>query len=254
MVSYTTVSPLPTYVGGLLSVALARGLLRVGVTHRFALWSPDFPRSSLEINLELQRGDPGDSFQIIFSTLISMKLRLIFLTSLLLLSACGSSTPVVTPTPTPTSAERKVPTTCELPDVNAAFARIIPPSKYIPTEWKPAAGTDLYEAINAGGIACTYGDQDAEVGGTILWASNSENVWDLRKQSWIDAGETLIDLPGIEESEAFILQHGTSADGMHVWRVNLLIRGVWIQVGASFLQNLDEALPIIKASIAAIDQ
>ena len=50
-------------IGGLLSVALARGLLRVGVTHRFALWSPDFPRSSLEINLELQRGDPGDSFQ-----------------------------------------------------------------------------------------------------------------------------------------------------------------------------------------------
>ena len=31
-------------IGGLLSVALARGLLRVGITHRFALWSPDFPR------------------------------------------------------------------------------------------------------------------------------------------------------------------------------------------------------------------
>lgn len=40
---------------------------------------------------------------------------------------------------------------------------------------------------------------------------------------------------------------------MHEWRINVLIRGVWIQVGASFLQNLDEALPIIKASIAAID-
>ena len=30
--------------GGLLSVALARGLPRVGVTHRCALWSPDVPR------------------------------------------------------------------------------------------------------------------------------------------------------------------------------------------------------------------
>jgi hypothetical protein len=40
---------------------LSRGLLRVAVSHHFALWSPDFPRSSLEINLELQRGDPGDS-------------------------------------------------------------------------------------------------------------------------------------------------------------------------------------------------
>ncbi|ROS63138.1 hypothetical protein EDF42_2839 [Curtobacterium sp. PhB172] len=32
--------------GGLLSVALSRGLLRVGVTHRPALWSPDVPRHS----------------------------------------------------------------------------------------------------------------------------------------------------------------------------------------------------------------
>jgi len=44
--SYPTVSPLPrTRVrGGLLSVALSRGLPRVGVTHRPALRSPDVPR------------------------------------------------------------------------------------------------------------------------------------------------------------------------------------------------------------------
>ncbi len=30
--------------GGLFSVALSRGLPRVGVTHHHALWSPDFPR------------------------------------------------------------------------------------------------------------------------------------------------------------------------------------------------------------------
>jgi len=54
VVSYTTVSPLPTGgagpkarprpIGGLLSVALSRGSPRVGVTHHPALWSPDFPR------------------------------------------------------------------------------------------------------------------------------------------------------------------------------------------------------------------
>jgi len=46
VVSYTTLSPLPApwSAGGLLSVALSRGLLRVGVTHRPALWSPDVPR------------------------------------------------------------------------------------------------------------------------------------------------------------------------------------------------------------------
>jgi len=46
VVSYTTVSPLPSGEpdGGLLSVALSRGSPRVGVAHHLALWSPDFPR------------------------------------------------------------------------------------------------------------------------------------------------------------------------------------------------------------------
>ena len=44
VVSYSTLSPLPLARGGLLSVALACGLLRVGVTHHPALWCPDFPR------------------------------------------------------------------------------------------------------------------------------------------------------------------------------------------------------------------
>ena len=49
VVSYTTVSPLPrTEIrGGLFSVALSRGLPRVGVTHRPALWSPDVPRRTI---------------------------------------------------------------------------------------------------------------------------------------------------------------------------------------------------------------
>ena len=45
--SYRTLSPLPVYasidLGGLLSVALAVGLRRPGVTWHPALWSPDFP-------------------------------------------------------------------------------------------------------------------------------------------------------------------------------------------------------------------
>ena len=50
VVSCTTVSPLPPPAGarggGLFSVALSRGLPRVGVTHHLALWSPDLPRPS----------------------------------------------------------------------------------------------------------------------------------------------------------------------------------------------------------------
>jgi hypothetical protein len=171
-----------------------------------------------------------------------MTLRVLILLSALLLTSCSSE-----PTPVDSGAEKvaagKVPTSCEIAEVINEFAAQVPGSKYVPTDWQPFPDTDLDETLNNQGIACTYGIQVAEVGGTILWSSNSENVWELRKQSWIDADET----------EAYILQEGTAADEMHVWSINLLIRGVWIQVGASFLQNLDEALPIIKASVEAID-
>ncbi len=170
---------------------------------------------------------------------------------MLLLTSC-SSNETVTESEGIESITGRVPANCEIQEVINEFDAQVPGSKFVPTDWQPFPGTDLDAALTNQGIACTYGIQVAEVGGTILWASNSSNVWQERKQSWIEAGETPIDLPGIQESAAYILQDGTSADEMHVWRVNLLINEVWIQIGASFLQNLDEALPIIKASIAAI--
>lgn len=182
-----------------------------------------------------------------------MKLRIALILSTVLLAGCASSGTQVTSDGMNTVVG-KVPGSCEIASVISEFNAQVPGSKFVPTDWQPSPDTDLAAALDNQGIACTYGIQVAEVGGTILWASNSKNVWEERKQSWIDAGETPIDLPGIEETAAFILEDGTSADEMHVWRINLLIRGVWIQVGASFLQNLDEALPIIKASIAAIDK
>jgi hypothetical protein len=182
-----------------------------------------------------------------------MKLRIALVLSILLLTSCSSNASQVSSDGVETVAG-KVPASCEIAEVIREFDAQVPGSKFVPTEWQPSPNTDLEVALKNQGIACTYGIQVAEIGGTILWASNAKNIWNERKSAWIEAGETAIDLPGIEETAAYILQDGTSADEMHVWRINLLIRGVWIQVGASFLQNLDEALPIIKASIAAIDQ
>ena len=171
---------------------------------------------------------------------------------MLLLSACGGAKPVATPSPSATTSERQVPSSCELPDVNAAFALVIPPSQYIPTEWKPAAGTDLFEAINAGGIACTYGDKDAEVGGTVLWALDKNNLWQSRVKEWQKEGMVRVEIPNIDEQDAYRLPDGaTAADGMPAWKVNLLIHGVWIQLGAAFIQSWDEATPILRAAINA---
>lgn len=176
-----------------------------------------------------------------------MKRLVILLVSVLLLTSCGSSAQVK-----PTENNHKVPASCELDNVNAAFAKIIPPSKYIPTEWKPAAGTDLYAAINAGGIACSYGDQPAEVGGTILWAAGKNGLWSSREKQWKSEGMQAVDIPNIDESAAYKLPEGaTSADGMPAWKVNLLVNGIWIQLGAAFIQSWDEATPIIQAAIDA---
>jgi hypothetical protein len=182
-----------------------------------------------------------------------MKLRVLLLLTVLLLSSCSSDSTQVDSGDGKVAAG-KVPASCEIAEVISEFDAQVPGSKFVPTDWQPFPGTDLDAALTNQGIACTYGIQVAEVGGTILWASNSNNVWEERKGSWIEAGETPIDLAGIEEEAAYILQEGTAADEMHVWRINFLIQGVWIQVGASFLQTLDEALPIIKASIAAINR
>ena len=146
----------------------------------------------------------------------------------------------------------KVPASCELDPVNSAFAKIIPPSKYIPTEWTPAEGTDLYAVINSGGIACTYGDEAAEVGGTVMWAINKDGLWDERVAAWQAEGLEAVDIPGIEENAAYKLPEGaTSADNMPAWRVNLLIGDLWIQLGAAFIQSFEEATPIIEAAIDA---
>jgi hypothetical protein len=52
-----------------------------------------------------------------------------------------------------------------------------------------------------------------------------------------------------------ILKEGsTSADEMHVWAVNLYIQGVWISVNASFLQNIEEAMPIVNAAVQSLQK
>ena len=179
-------------------------------------------------------------------------IKLIYLISTLILLTSCSSVSSKKNNEAPTSSMYKVPSTCELAGVNDAFAKIIPPSKYIPTEWTPAEGTDLYDVINSGGIACSYGDQDAEVGGTVMWAINKDGLWDKQVAKWQKEGLEKVDIPGIDESAAYKLPEGsTSADGMPAWRVNLLIGDLWIQLGAAFIQSFDEATPIIQAAIDA---
>lgn len=172
------------------------------------------------------------------------------LATLTLLAGCSSSSSESAQSIVMTS-----PTACEIQSLVDAFDAAVPGSQYVPTAWQPSGGTDLYDAINSGGIACSYGIQVAEVGGTVLFGNLDLAQWEKKKAQWLQAGQIAVDLPGIDESDAVMLKEGsTGADEMHIWGVNLFIQGVWIQVNASFLQNLDEALPIIEAAISALAQ
>jgi len=120
-------------------------------------------------------------------------------------------------------------------------------SVFIDTPWEPAPDTDLAAAIDAGGVACSYGIQEAEVGATILWAPAAD-TFDVRRSTWEENGQTRVDIPGTQE--AWVLRETIGEDN-HVWAINVLADDVWIQINATFLQDLVEAQPLIDAAIAA---
>ena len=148
-----------------------------------------------------------------------------------------------------------VPSNCADSKVLESILPRIAGAKYIETEWEPVEGTDLYAAYNAGGIACTYGLQEAEVGATILWAPDNNSLFSELTPNWIGFGQKEIDLPGIEEDAAYYLSEGIKGQGeYHIWSVNLLINGSWIQVGATFFNSLEDAIPVIKAAIDSLQR
>jgi len=167
----------------------------------------------------------------------------------LLLASCSSQQEVAAP------ELPSVPSNCTDTKVLESILPRIAEAKYIETEWDPAEGTDLYAAYNAGGIACTYGLQEAEVGATILWAPDNKSLFSELTPNWVGFGQKEIDLPGIEEDAAYYLSEGIKGQGeYHIWSVNLLINGSWIQVGATFFNSLEDAIPVIKAAIDSLQR
>ena len=167
----------------------------------------------------------------------------------LLLTSCSSQQEVDAP------ELPSVPSNCADTEVLESILPKIAEAKYIETEWEPAEGTDLYAAYNAGGIACTYGLQEAEVGATILWAPDNKSLFSELTPNWVGFGQKEIDLPGIEEDAAYYLSEGIEGQGeYHIWSINLLINGSWIQVGATFFNSLEDAIPVIKAAINSLQR
>ena len=175
-----------------------------------------------------------------------MKRVIVILISAFFLTACSDVEDAVPETPS-------VPLFCDETEILDSFPEKVAGAKYIPTEWEPAEGTDLYAAYNAGGIACTYGIGEAEVGATIIWAPDYGITFTEREKFWKEAGQEEVDLPDFDEERAYFLSQGSDGEGEYIlWQLNVLKSGYWIQVGATFLGSIEEAMPIVKAAFDSI--
>ena len=154
--------------------------------------------------------------------------------ALVLLAACGGDA-------------TNVPSSCPQGEFLAAVNGYVEGSVFIDTQWEPAPDTDLAAAIDAGGIACSYGIHDAEVGATVLWST--ADAFASRRAQWQADGQVRVEVAGADE--AWALQ-GTNGSDTHLWALNLLVGDAWIHIGATFLPDLDAARPLIDAAVAEV--
>jgi hypothetical protein len=172
----------------------------------------------------------------------------IIATSLILLAGCGNS--AKTPTATPLFAP---PANCNDTNVLSALPQDLTNPMYIPTDWQPAPGTDLEAILNGGGIACTYGVQQAEIGATVSWVKDSKNLFDSHVAGWKASGFEEKTIAGVTAEQMYVISEAAmNAREIHSWNANILVKGNWIQVSASYIYKDTEAVALINAAITSL--
>ena len=147
----------------------------------------------------------------------------------------------------PDSRKLATPSECAPLPVLDAIKTLVPDAIYIPTDWQPAKGTDLEAALSAGGLACTYGVENVEIGGTLIWAPANQSQWEKRKELWLAGDFQQSKIEGF--SDALILKDGvTGVDGAPRWNAIVYFEGFWISANLSFVHSLEEARPILDAA------
>lgn len=172
---------------------------------------------------------------------------LTFTAIVFLIAGCGTKS-------VETKAKTKflVPTNCQNTMILAALPSDIPDPKWIDTKWEPAPNTDLFNVLNSGGLACSYGNQSMEVGTTILWAPSELKTFESMAKNW---AMSKVDIPSLSEESAYWLgDDATGADEVHRWTINLLYESNWIQINASYIYSMADALPLIRAAIGSLSR
>jgi undecaprenyl-diphosphatase len=146
-----------------------------------------------------------------------------------------------------------VPKDCESTKVLAELQKDVRQAQYIDMPWQPAAGTELADFLNNGGIACTYGIQSAEVGISVDWVANGTALFNNRTAGWLAEGYEKIDIPNLMESEAYFFQRDQSpTNEFSRYQVKFLINGFWINLSASFGKTIEDSSGWIKAAVDSL--
>jgi hypothetical protein len=124
---------------------------------------------------------------------------------------------------------------------------------YIPTEWQPAAGTDLEAILKGNGIACTYGIQQAEIGATVSWVKDVNKLFDSRVAGWKAAGFEEKNIAGVTADKIFVISEASmNSREIHSWNANILVKGNWIQVSASYIYKDADSATLVNAAITSL--
>lgn len=171
----------------------------------------------------------------------------------LLLSACGSATSSPTPSTSPTAVSYRVPASCASTQMLGAVKATISNATVISTAWTPAAGTELADVLNDGGIACSYGVQSAEIGATTMWVENKAQVFEYRIPAWLNGGYHRVDIPGYPKARAYLLFKPQSpTQEFRIWQLEMLINGYWIRISTSSGDTAESNIGLITAAVNSL--
>ncbi len=147
-----------------------------------------------------------------------------------------------------------VPKDCLSTDVLAALQKDVRQAQFIDTPWQPAAGTELADFLNNGGLACSYGMQSEEVGLTVDWVANGAELFNNRTAGWLKDGYEKIDIPNLMESDAYFFHKDQSpTNEFHQYHVKFLINGFWINVSSTFGKTIEDGTGWIAAAVSSLE-
>ena len=170
-----------------------------------------------------------------------------------LLVACGSADKApVSSSPSPKSKLKiNIPSKCSESKVLQAVQQEIPGSKFIDTKWTPAADTELFDVLNNGGIACSFGIATAEIGSTVRWVEDSKMDYEKWIPKWEAQGYVKVNLAEFGVNDGYFLQKSQSdTQEFNIWILNFKSGGVWVSISRSAGASLAAGKNLIDAVIS----